>query len=139
MKRKDPKYKYEFILLLDDNELDNFINQKVIEAYYFSKNIYINTGGISALEFFKNLSVLKFDETTNIFPSLVFVDINMPMMNGFQFLDEFKILFPEKYNSVKFVILSSSIELNDKLKVKEISEDIVFLTKPLTPEMLVDL
>ena len=41
MKRKEPQYKYKYVMLLDDNELDNFINQKIIEANHFASKIYV--------------------------------------------------------------------------------------------------
>lgn len=53
IKRKKPSYKYHTVMLIDDNELDNFINQKIIESNFFAENIYVNTSGISALEFLK--------------------------------------------------------------------------------------
>ena len=42
MKRKEPSYRYKYAMLLDDNELDNFINQKIIEANFFATKVYIN-------------------------------------------------------------------------------------------------
>ncbi|MDO9000924.1 MAG: response regulator [Bacteroidota bacterium] len=135
MKRKDPKYKHTYAMLLDDSELDNFINQKVIEANHFANKVYINTGSKSALEFLNNLSISS-TEVANIFPEIVFVDINMPMMDGFQFLENLKSKLPEKFDSLKLVILTSSVNPDDRIKASEISKSIVFLNKPLTKEML---
>ena len=56
MKRKEPKCKYKQVMLLDDNELDNFINEKVIEASQFAEKVYITSSGKSALEFLNNLA-----------------------------------------------------------------------------------
>ena len=55
MKRKEPNFKYNYTMLLDDNELDNFINQKTIEASHFSNKVFVNTSSKSALEFLNNL------------------------------------------------------------------------------------
>ena len=127
MKRKEPQYKYKYAMLLDDNELDNFINQKIIEANHFATKIYVNTGSKSALEFLNNLAVSS-TEAANIFPEIIFVDLNMPMMDGFQFI--------EKLKSLKLVILTSSVNPEDKKKAGDIKLDITFLNKPLTQEML---
>jgi CheY-like chemotaxis protein len=134
MKRKEPDYKYKYIMLLDDNELDNFINQKVIEGNNFAEKIYVNTSGKSALEFLNNLTVGK--ETSPIFPEAIFVDINMPMMDGFQFIENLQKMPGDKIPDTKFIILTSSIYPEDRTKAMKISENITFLNKPLTEDML---
>jgi CheY-like chemotaxis protein len=135
MKRKDPTYKYNYVMLLDDNELDNFINQKTMEAIHFSRKIYVNSSSKSALEFLLNINN-TYDDTINIFPEVIFIDINMPMIDGFQFIDNLKNSFPEKFTSLKIVVLTSSVSHDDKDKALKISQDIVFLNKPLSQEAL---
>jgi CheY-like chemotaxis protein len=135
MKRKDPKYKYQYVMLLDDNELDNFINQKIIEANHFSKKIYTNTSGKSALEFLSNLLVLEEDSLV-IFPRVIFIDINMPIMDGFQFVKSLKNLPQDKLKDCKLVILTSSMFEEDQKKAKELLSNIVFLNKPLNETAL---
>lgn len=135
MKRNDPSFKYNYVMLLDDNELDNFINQKTIEANHFSNKIYVNTSSKSALEFLNNLEISSIDKS-NIFPEVIFIDINMPMIDGFQFIDKFKETFPDRFKTIKMVILTSSISLIDKEKSSKISKNIIFLNKPLTKDAL---
>ena len=135
MKRKDPKFKYNYAMLLDDNELDNFINQKIIEANHFASKVYVNTGSKSALEFLNNLSISS-TETATIFPEIIFVDLNMPMMDGFQFIENLKSKMPGSVKGLKLVILTSSVNPEDKKKASDISLDITFFNKPLTKEML---
>ena len=55
IEEKKTTYKYQTVMLVDDNELDNFIHQKIIEGCRFAEKIYVNTSGISALEFLKNI------------------------------------------------------------------------------------
>jgi CheY-like chemotaxis protein len=135
MKRKDPKYKYKYALLLDDNELDNFINQNTIAASHFANKVYITTGSVSALEFLNNLALCG-TESLAIFPEIIFVDINMPMIDGFQFIENLQKRLPEKLFSIKLVILTSSDDPNDRLRADAISKGITFLNKPLTQRML---
>ncbi len=135
MKRKEPKYKYGNVMLIDDNELDNFINEKTIEANHFAKKIYMNTSAKSALEFLNNLIIMG-KEYENTFPQVIFIDINMPMMDGFQFIEYFKKSDSENILNPKLVILTSSVYHEDKHKAMALSEDIMFLNKPLTGEML---
>lgn len=135
MKRKDPKYRYKHVMLLDDSELDNFINQKVMEASLFAEKIYVNTSSKSALEFLNNLSILSAGGG-DIFPEVIFIDLNMPMMDGFQFIENLKKTLPAKINALKLVILTSSTNPFDKQRADELSKNIVFLNKPLTQGML---
>lgn len=135
MKDLKPKFRYDNVLLIDDMDLDNFINKKLLEINGFSKNIYINTSAISALEFLKNMVTISGPEA-NIYPQVIFIDINMPMMDGFQFIEEFKRLFDPKIINPKLIVLTSSVFQYDRQKTLEISEDIIFLNKPLTKEIL---
>ena len=135
MKRKEPSQKYNYAMLLDDNELDNFINQKTIEATNFANKIYINTSSKSALEFLNNLETSSSAEF-DIFPEIIFIDINMPMIDGFQFIENLERTFPKRIKQIKIVILTSSLSINDKEKAAKISTDILFVNKPLTQEIL---
>lgn len=134
MKIKAPKYKYKNALLLDDDELDNFINQKTIEATNLAKNIYMNTSGKKALELINQMLASAANDT--IFPDIMFVDLNMPIMNGFEFIEEFKKLTAGKIKKCEIVILTSSVDTRDRIKAAEMDDRIVFLNKPLTVEVL---
>ena len=81
--------KYYAVMLIDDNEIDNLINQKMIEASGITEHIYTHTGARSAIEFLKNMEKLR-DTGKNVLPEMIFLDIDMPLMDGFQFLDEFE-------------------------------------------------
>jgi CheY-like chemotaxis protein len=134
LKRKEPKYKYSSVLLIDDNELDNFINVKMIEATLFSKKVYLNTNGKSAIEFLNNLLTIG-TPISEAYPKVIFIDLNMPMIDGFQFAD-YLTKNIEALHYPKIIILTSSVYHEDREKVSTISKDIIFLNKPLTREML---
>ena len=133
MSQKTPAYKYKRVLLLDDDELDNFINKKIIETSFFADKVYINSSGSNALEFLMNIEKTGLND---IEPQILFIDINMPIMDGFQFLEFFikKSEHPELRSKV--VILTSSVNVEDRSRFTQISPDIVFLNKPLTESML---
>ena len=126
MKRKDPNYKYRNILLLDDNDLDNFINEKIMESNLFSKKNYICTSGKSAIEFLTNIIEMGENIYEN-YPEIIFVDLNMPLMDGFQFIEYFKKNLESKLHNPKIVILTSSIFPDDISKALKISNDIIFI------------
>ena len=86
---EDTGKKYHSVMLIDDNEIDNLINQKMIEAANITEHIYTHTGAKSAIEFLRNMEKLE-NVADQVLPDVIFLDIDMPLMDGFQFLDEFE-------------------------------------------------
>lgn len=114
-------------MLIDDSETDNFVNKKMIEFTGVSKNILVINSGKAALDYLKSNN----GKTSNI-PDLIFLDINMPVVNGFDFLEEYN-FFPESIKSkCKIVVLSSS-DIHDEIE-KMLSNEYVthYITKPLS-------
>jgi CheY-like chemotaxis protein len=72
-------------------------------------------------------------------PDIIFLDLNMPVMNGWDFLEHFSKEFYPQFNAIKVVILSSTIDPSDYLKAKQYEAVTHFLSKPLTVEMLQEL
>lgn len=135
LKIKKPRIKYSTVMLIDDNEMDNFINQKIIEANSFASEIYTNTNGLSALEFLNNLAVKK-GTLNEMLPDVIFVDLNMPLINGFQFIEKFYEMPDEFTSRSKIVILTSSLNDGDREIARRLNPEIVFLNKPLTEDAL---
>lgn len=134
---KRPTPKFSTVMLIDDSEIDNFINQKMIEGCNIAEKIYIHTSSKSALEFLKNIERTS-DVTKNLIPEIIFLDINMPIMDGFQFLDEFDKL-SESFKSVKVVMLTTSINPSDIERSSKNKYIIKYINKPLTQEILASL
>ena len=122
-------------MLIDDNEIDNLINQKMIEASGITEHIYTHTGARSAIEFLKNMEKLK-ESGQNVLPDLIFLDIDMPLMDGFQFLDEFENLEADTKSKCSVVMLTSSISPSDVNKSKNYEYVKKYINKPLTQENL---
>ncbi len=125
--------KFKTVMLIDDNEIDNLINQKIIEASNISEKIYIHSGAKCAIEFLKNVDQLG-DSALGILPEVIFLDIDMPLMDGFQFLDLFDKLSDKIKNKCKIVMLTSSINPQDVSKSKNYSYVKDYVNKPLTQE-----
>ena len=128
-------FKYKTVLLIDDSEMDNFINQKIMESTHFAKTIYVCTSGLSAMEFVRNL-VIAGENKKEILPDIIFVDLNMPIRDGFTFIEDLKKEIKDEMPMPKIIILSSSVNPLDKKRAEEIGNDIVFLNKPLSGEVL---
>ncbi len=135
---KTKNFKHKIVMLIDDNDLDNIINHKVIESVDFAEIVYTNTSAMSALEFLKNLEATS-GLSNHLLPEYIFVDLNMPMVDGMQFIELFYKQFKSISAKSKLVVLTSSINLNDKVRVNKLNPEIPFLNKPLTNESLISL
>lgn len=126
--------KYRTVMLIDDNEIDNLINQKMIEAAAIAGNIYTHTGAKSAIEFLRNME--KLEVAKEVLPDVIFLDIDMPLMDGFQFLDEFEKLSEATKKMCKIVMLTSSINPQDVNRTKKYPNVKLYLNKPLSHESI---
>jgi CheY-like chemotaxis protein len=119
------------VMLVDDNETDNFINQRIIELAKFSNNIIVKNSGKTALEYLE-----KEEANIQSLPDLIFLDINMPIVDGFVFLFEFEQLSDAVRDKCKICVLSSSDNQRDIERITSNEFVINFITKPLTVESL---
>jgi len=121
--------KPECILLVDDDEVCNFLNENVIHLMDVNLKVQSALNGRSALEFVKRQ---KRDSV-----QLILLDLNMPEMDGFEFLDEFVNLPDEKKENKVIVILTSSDYEKDRERARKYNVVSGYVTKPLTHEKLV--
>ena len=128
---------YRTLLLVDDTEIDNRINPKMIEAASISDNIYTHTGAKSAIEFLRNME--KLDVAEQVLPDVIFLDIDMPLMDGFQFLDEFEKLTNVAKKKCRIVMLTSSINPQDFNRSKKYDNVKLYLNKPLSHDSILKL
>ena len=117
----------DLVMLVDDNDTDNFISRRIIEITKFAGDVVIKNSGKSALEY------LEDHKTTHTkLPDLIFLDINMPIVDGFVFLYEFEKFDYSIKDKCKVIILSSSDNKRDIDKIVNNDHVIKFITKPLT-------
>ncbi|HCM77152.1 MAG TPA: response regulator [Cytophagales bacterium] len=114
-------------MLVDDNDTDNFISKRIIEITKFSKRVEVKSSGKSALDYLKDNQ-----NNPGELPNIIFLDINMPIVDGFVFLYEFEKFNELVKNKCKVIILSSSDNKRDIDKIVNNNHVIKFITKPLT-------
>ena len=123
--------KLKTILLVDDDEATNFINTLAIKQADCAENIVIKENGISALEYLTTSQDGIYPQ-----PDLIFLDINMPAMDGWEFLEEYGKLKSNQLAKTVIVMLTTSLNPDDKSKAKVIPLIADFMSKPLTKEKL---
>jgi len=123
--------KLRCILLIDDNPDDNFFHERVIKKNNAAEIVVAKQTGVDALAYLKSE---KDDE--DLHPELIFLDINMPGMNGWEFLEEYNKLDEKSKSRAIVVMLTTSDNPDDKQKSAMMNIASDFRTKPLTGEML---
>ena len=121
------KNKLRSILLVDDNSIDNFVHKRAIIKFNLSTIIIAKDSALDALEYLKSCENIE-----DMQPDLIFLDINMPCMNGWEFLQEFELLDKKLQSNVKIIMLSTSDNADDIARAKNMSMVSDYMTKPLT-------
>lgn len=115
------------IFFIDDNRADNYL----IKSYIQLDNIpVIPHFELNALHAIDYLSTLEISD----FPDIIFVDVNMPLKDGFEFVEDFLLLFPDAETSV--YIMSSSIRPSDKEKIDKYDIIKAYAEKPITSKFI---
>jgi CheY-like chemotaxis protein len=116
------------IMLIDDNPDDNFIHERAIKKINSESIVIVKNSGAEALDHLK----------TRIPPSsdLIFLDINMPEMNGWEFLDQYRKLDKDLQSVAIIVMLTTSDNSDDAERAKTLSCVTDFITKPLTKDKM---
>ena len=132
------KYKYKTVMLVDDNDIDNFVNRKTLEHVHFAEHIIAFISPASALEF---IASTKTDNTEAMahLPQIIFLDLNMPLVTGFEFVTEFEKINTAITKNIRIVMLTSSLNHSDRdqsLATKSVSH---FISKPLERKHLAEL
>jgi CheY-like chemotaxis protein len=123
--------KNNLVMLVDDNDTDNFISQKIIELNGFAERVIAKNSGKSALEYLE-----AHENNPEELPEVIFLDINMPIVDGFVFLFEFERFNEALKKKCKIAILSSSDNKRDIERIVDNDYVVKYITKPLTQDAL---
>jgi CheY-like chemotaxis protein len=119
------------IMLVDDNDDDNFFHERVIKKSKAAKVVIAFQKPMEALEYLKSHK-----HSRDRHPDLIFLDINMPKMNGWEFLNEYDSLDKRSQVQAIVVMLTTSENEDDRSKAMALNIASDFKSKPLTKEML---
>ncbi len=119
------------ILLVDDDVICNFLHEKVLNTAGYENHIEIALNGKIALDYL-NDSYKNPKDKNHPLPKLILLDINMPVMDCWEFLDAFNTLDKKITKDINIVMLTSSIDPNDITKAKKIEILKDFTSKALT-------
>ncbi|TDW95936.1 response regulator [Dinghuibacter silviterrae] len=124
-------YKFKKVLVVDDNEIDLYIAEVVMKNYGFAEDVVCVSSAREALEYLRPLQ-----DNPEELPHYIFLDINMPEMSGFDFLDEYQHL-PENIRKRCIVMmLTTSMDREDRIRAESNQFVQKFLNKPLDKEKL---
>lgn len=121
--------RFKTCLLIDDDYIDNFVTHKIMETSNFAENVIVSR---SAREAITSLSA------GTLKPDVIFLDVRMPMMSGFEFLEEYDKLNIDK-SAIKIFMLSSSLDPLDMKRSMDNKYITQFIHKPLTQKVLEEL
>ena len=120
------------IFLIDDDGLVNFLNQEIIKDSYPDKNVRSFESATEALDTIRQIA----HSSEELLPQLILLDINMPVMDGWEFLEAFEQLPKRVSDNCKVVMHTSSIDPRDVEKAKTFQTVADYITKPLTAQTM---
>jgi len=120
---------FKTCLLIDDNYIDNFVTRKILEGSNFAEKIIVVRSATDAIKALSDGSIK---------PDVIFLDVRMPMMGGFEFLEEYDKIDMDK-TGIKIFMLSSSLDPLDMRKSTDNKYITQFIHKPLTQKALEEL
>lgn len=122
------------ILLIDDDEPTNFLNRVTLEQAGCARHIRIARSGQEAMEYLRSCGGDMEEERPR--PNLIFLDINMPGMDGWEFLGHYRSLPAERKAGIVLLMLTTSLNPDDEIRTRTIPEVAGFENKPLTQPKL---
>lgn len=117
--------------MVDDNEIDNFINERMITSSGFAEKVIVKTSSDDAIDY-----LMELQDQNEQLPEIVFLDLNMPVKDGFVFLTDFSKMNERVLQTCKVIVLSSSISPEDINKASTNPYVFKYVNKPLNDKYL---
>ncbi len=123
------------ILLVDDDTVNNFIVVNTLNKLDITDNVDSVLNGLEGIEYLK----AKIEYNKALIPSVIFLDINMPVMDGWEFLEEFELLPEEVKDNCNIYMVSSSVYEDDIAKSRQYKSVKDFISKPLMRDKILEI
>lgn len=128
--------KLEKVICVDDDPIALLLSKLVLAKSDFASQVITAANGEIAIQYLERPEVIA-ENNSSENPLVILLDLNMPVMDGWEFLEQFSTtLYSQHYKAAKVILLSSSIDPNDIERSKDFPMVSAFLPKPLTKEML---
>ncbi len=119
------------VMNIDDDSMSQMLSEIILSDHQFCNTIVKIQDGKMGLDYFEEQSRLP--EEDRKIPSLIFLDINMPVLNGWDFLKIFQANFIDFHSQIKIIILTSSLDREEEIKAIEHPLVFKYIAKPLEP------
>ena len=124
--------KIDTLCLVDDDSIFQFLTSEVIKSTDLVDRIELFSNGYEAIEFLKSVQ-----DRSEELPEVIFLDLFMPVMDGWNFLEEYILLKPKLTKKITIYIVSSSIDPVDIKRAKAITEVTDYIIKPITKDKFI--
>ena len=118
------------VMLVDDDDIANFLNKRIAEHSGYFKQVHVFSSSPNALKYLQNCH-----SNGMTFPRFILLDLMMPVMDGFTFLEACHSCFSNIESPPKVIMLTSSLNIDDKEKAKQFPQVVAYLNKPLEREV----
>ena len=122
------------LFIIDDDEIFVFLAMKIIQSTGLVEKVQVFKDGEEGIEFLKSIA-----DDQSQWPEIVLLDLNMPVMDGWEFLEEYNQLKPDMLSEIRLYLASSSISPHDIERSKAIKTVTDFIIKPFEKERFIDM
>lgn len=120
------------VLLVDDDIATNYLHKTLLKGMNLVEHVELASNGKEALDYVSLCSL-------NDLPDLTLLDVNMPQMSGFEFLEKYLTLDEERQTGVKLLMITAAVDPKDRYKLEKYEDIVQLVNKPLTVKKVVEI